>query len=67
MRSFVKIKSSQNGEITLSLTDKGKACQSRDFYVANMSFNAICENKILVKISEFTVYQICTFEILMFT
>ena len=25
------------------------------FYVANMSFNAIHENKILVKISEFTV------------
>ena len=26
------------------------------FYVANMSFNAIRENKILAKISEFTVY-----------
>ena len=25
------------------------------FYVANMSFNALCENKILAKISEFTV------------
>ena len=27
------------------------------FYVANMSFNAIRENKILAKISEFTVCQ----------
>ena len=27
----------------------------RFFDVANMSFNAICENKILAKISEFTV------------
>ena len=27
-----------------------------NFYVANMSFNTICENKILAKISEFTVY-----------
>ena len=26
------------------------------FYVANMSFNAIRENKILAKISEFTVH-----------
>ena len=26
-----------------------------NFYVANMSFNAIRENKILAKISEFTV------------
>ena len=28
-----------------------------NFYVANMSFNAICENKILAKISEFTVFE----------
>ena len=28
-----------------------------NFYVGNMSFNAIHENKILAKISEFTVYQ----------
>ena len=51
MRSFVKIKSSRNFEIILSFTDLGKPCQSRDFYVANMSFNATRENKIL----EFTV------------
>ena len=28
-----------------------------NFYVANMSFNAIRENKILAKISEFTVWH----------
>ena len=55
MRSFVKIKSSRNGEINLSFTDKGKSCKSRNLNVANMSFNAIRENKILAKISGFTV------------
>ena len=29
------------------------------FNIANMSFNAICENKILAKISEFTVMHVC--------
>ena len=57
MRSFVKIKSSQNGEITLSTTDIVKSCSRRDFYVASMSFNAICENKNLAKISRFTVIE----------
>ena len=55
MRSFMKIKSSRNGVITLSFTDEGKTCHSREFYVADMSFNAVRENKILAKISEFTV------------
>ena len=41
----MKIKSSQNGENTLSFTDEGKSCQSREFFVANMSVNAICEKK----------------------
>ena len=31
MRSFVKIKSSQNKEIILSLTDIGKSCPSHEF------------------------------------
>ena len=32
LRSFVKIKSSQNGEITTSITDDiGKSCTSREF------------------------------------
>ena len=34
---------------------------SRIFIVANMSFNAICENKILTKISEFTVTHLVSF------
>ena len=56
MRSFVKIKPSRIGDITLSFTDISKSCIVRDFfYVASVSFNAIRENKILAKISEFTV------------
>ena len=31
MRSFVKIKSSRNGEITLSFTGVVKSCHSREF------------------------------------
>ena len=56
MRSFVKIKSSRNGQIILSFTVEGKSCHNRDFYVAKMSFNAIRENRILAKISEFAVF-----------
>ena len=48
-------KLSQNGEITLSFTDIGKSCHTRDLYVANMSFNTFRENEILAKISKFTV------------
>ena len=48
----MKIKSSQNAEITLSFTDICKSCPSREFLVSQ---DAICENKILVKISGFTV------------
>ena len=55
MQSFVKIKSSRNAEITQSLTDIGKSCPSRDFSVTNMSFKAIREDKILAKISGFTI------------
>ena len=57
MRSFVKIKPSGNGEITLSFTYEGIFCHSCEFYVANMSFNAIYENNILAKICEFTVFS----------
>ena len=32
MRSFVKIKTSRNGKITLSFTDIGKSCLSRKFF-----------------------------------
>ena len=46
MRSFAKIKPSQNGKNSLSFTDVGKACQSRGvFNVTNMSFNTIRKNK----------------------
>ena len=31
LQSFVKIKSSRNGELILSLTDIGKSCPSRKF------------------------------------
>ena len=55
MRSLVTIKPSRNGENTLSFTDEGKSCHSRDFNSANMFINAIRKNKILAKISEFTV------------
>ena len=40
----------QNGEITLSFTDIGKSCLSREFLTPQISFNAIRENKILAKI-----------------
>ena len=56
MRSFAETKSSRIGEITLSFTDIGKSRPSRVFKVANMCFNAIHENKVLAKISEFTVF-----------
>ena len=36
MRSFVIIKSSRNGEITLSFTDVGKLCPSRGFLVSQI-------------------------------
>ena len=55
MRSFVKIKSMRNGETTLSFTDKVNHAIVTIFNVANTSFNAVRENKILAKISEFTV------------
>ena len=56
MRSFVKIKSSRNGKITLSITDIVKSCP----IVARMSFNAIRENKSISKISGFTVFSSLT-------
>ena len=54
--SFVKIKPSQNGEITLLFTDVGKSCPSFEFSMLKICiFNAILENKILAKISKFTL------------
>ena len=54
MRSFVKVKSTRNGGTTLSFTDKVDHAKVSIFNVANMSFNAIREKKILAKSSEFT-------------
>ena len=36
MRSFMKIRSSRNGEITLTFTDEGKSCHSRDFLTSQI-------------------------------
>ena len=36
MRSFVKIKPSQNGNITLSFTDVGKSCPCREFFTSQI-------------------------------
>ena len=36
MQSFVKIKSSQSREITLSITDIGKSCPSREFLTSQV-------------------------------
>ena len=33
MRNFMNLKSSRNGEITLSFTDAGKSCPSREFLI----------------------------------
>ena len=62
MRSFVKIKSSRNGKITLSFVNMTKSCPSREFIMLQicLNFNAICENKILPKISEFTVHNMAS-------
>ena len=56
MRGFVKIKPLHNGEITLRqpFIDVGN---SREFLKCQICLNAIRENKILVKISEFTVHR----------
>ena len=51
----MKIKPSRIGDITLSFTDIGKSCPVRNFFTSQMCLNAISENKILGKISEFTV------------
>ena len=50
---FVKIKSSRNGGITLSLTDIGKSCPSHNFLMSQ-----ICGLMLFAKISEFTVSHI---------
>ena len=36
LRSYMKIKSSRNGELTLSFTDICKSCLSRDFSISQI-------------------------------
>ena len=45
MRSFVKIKSLQNSEITQSFFDEGKSCHSREFFTSH-----ICRFTLFAKI-----------------
>ena len=53
MRSFVKIKPSRNGEITLSFIDIGKSCLIREFFTS-----LICLLILFAKISESTVMDV---------
>ena len=56
MRSFVKIKCSQNGEITLSFTDIVKSCSSCKCLGSQICYLTLFpKNKILAKISGFTI------------
>ena len=56
MRSFVNMKPSRVSNITLSSTDIRISYSCREFLTSQIrSFNAIRANKILAKISEFTV------------
>ena len=44
MQSFVKIKSSQNAEITPSITEIGKSCTSGEFLALQECLNTVREN-----------------------
>ena len=61
MLSFEKIKALQNGDITLLFTQVCKSCPNQIFKVVNISLNAFRENKVLAKISEFTVGRTTVF------
>ena len=52
MRSFAKVKSSQNGK---SLCRLGKSCLSREFKTSLICILTLLAKKILAKFSEFTV------------
>ena len=63
-RSFVKIKSSRNGEITLPFTDVGKSCSSRELLASHTCTFVVyrySKSKIIAKISEFTVHVVSSF------
>ena len=61
MRSFVKIKSSEMAKSLLRLLIKENHALVANFSVANMSYNAIRENKNLAKITGFTVLWMFSF------
>ena len=66
MRSFVKINSALNTEITLSFTDLGKSCPSREFLISQICMLTLfAKNKILARISGFTVRQ-CNTDVTVF-
>ena len=57
-RSFVKIKPSRNGKITLSYIDIGKSCLNREFFTSLMCLlMKFAKIKNLAKISESTVFK----------
>ena len=53
MRSFVKVKSLQNGETIRSFTDLGKSCPSREF-----STSQICLSTLFAKIKSSQKFRI---------
>ena len=57
MRSFVKLKPSRNGKITLLFIDIGKSCLSREFFTSLVCLLMLfAKIKVLAK-SESTVYS----------
>ena len=57
MRNFVKLHSRELAKSICHILMKVNHVIVANVHVANMSFNAIRENKILAKISEFTIVQ----------
>ena len=56
MQSFTKIKTSQNGDITLPFTDVSNSCSSPEFLTMQICLFKLFEKiKKPMKISEFTV------------
>ena len=67
LRSFLKIKPSWNGKITLSFTDVGKSGSSRKFLTSQICLLTLfAKIKLSRKISGFTVIKIWTTQLWMF-
>ena len=56
MPSFVKLNPGEMTKLLCHLLMKVNHVIVMNFYIANMSFNTIRENKILAKIYQFTVH-----------